>query len=174
MNRSKKIVVLCHCILNSNAKVTPLATYQGVLTEAVRDFIEKGYGIIQLPCPESTYLGMNRWGMSKDQYDHPSYRAHCQKLIKPYADQLETFAKADYKIHAVIGVNGSPSCGVSLTPVGLKGGVTDPGENPFEKIEYINQSGVFIEELKEILTKRGIAVKFMAIDEKNPSEIKEV
>lgn len=26
MNRSKKIVVTCHCILNANAKVTPLAT----------------------------------------------------------------------------------------------------------------------------------------------------
>jgi predicted secreted protein len=174
MNRSRKIIVFCHCILNSNTKVAPLATYNGVLKEAVNDFIEKGYGIIQLPCPEVTYLGMNRWGMSKDQYDHPSYRRHCKKILEPYADQIEAFANADYQIHGVVGVNGSPSCGVSQTPIGLEGGVPGPDETPFENIKNVNQSGIFIEELKAVLESRGIAVNFMAIDEKNPSNIKDV
>ena len=174
MNRSKKIIVLSHCILNSNAKVTPLAKYRGVLTEAVGTFIENGTGLIQLPCPESTYLGMNRWGMSKDQYDHPSFRRHCRNILKPYIDQIETFIKAEYKILGVIGVNGSPNCGLSKTPMGLTGGVTGPDEKPFEKVKYINDSGVFMDELKALLKQRNINLKFMAIDEENPSTIKDV
>ncbi len=173
MNRSKEIVVLAHCILNSNAKVKPLAKYRGVLTEIVGEFIKNGTGLIQLPCPESTYLGMNRWGMSKDQYDHPSYRSHCRKLLIPYVNQIETFLKSGYAIKGVIGVNGSPSCGLSLTPIGLKGGVIVPGEEPFCDVKYVNESGIFMEEFKEVLSKRKIDLNFMAIDEQQPSNIKE-
>lgn len=173
MNRSKKVVILAHCILNSNAKVTPLAKYEGVLKEAVKGFIDDGTGLIQLPCPESTYLGMNRWGMSKDQYDHPSYRRHCREILRPYLDQVETFIKADYEIFGIIGVNGSPSCGVSKTSIGIKGGVTTDS-NPFEDIKFIKACGVFMDELKNSLDKRNINLKFMAIDEDDPSNIKEV
>ncbi|MFO7884488.1 MAG: hypothetical protein R6U68_06680 [Desulfobacteraceae bacterium] len=173
MNRSKKVVLVSHCILNANAKVTPLATYPGVLFDAVKDFIRQGTGIIQLPCPESTYLGMNRWGMSKDQYDHPSYRAHSRSLLIPCVDQIWAFIRAGYEITAVVGVDGSPSCGVYSTPYGLTGGVTAPGEKPFEKVRYVNERGVFMEELEKLLLERKIDLKFMAIDEKNPSKIKE-
>ena len=87
----------------------------------------EGAGIVQLPCPESTCLGMNRWGMSRDQYDHPSYRSHCRRpLLLPTVDQLAGFARAGYEIIGVIGVDGSASCGVTLTPVGFTGGVPPP------------------------------------------------
>ncbi len=171
MNRNKKIIVLSHCILNSNAKVRPLAKYKGILTELIENFMENGIGLIQLPCPESTYLGMDRWGMSKNQYDHPSYRLHCRTLLNPYLDQIDTFIKADYEIKGVIGVNGSPSCGVSLTPFGFSGGVMAPGEKFFGKIEYMNESGIFMEEFKKLLSEKKINLKFMAINENNPSKI---
>ena len=35
-------------------------------------------GVIQLPCPEATFLGMRRWGMTREQYDVPAFRRHSQ------------------------------------------------------------------------------------------------
>lgn len=35
MNRSKKIVVLCHCLLNSNPKIAGLSHYPGALLPVV-------------------------------------------------------------------------------------------------------------------------------------------
>ena len=58
--------------------------------------------------------------------------------------------------------------------MGLTGGVTGPDEKPFEKVKYINDSGVFMDELKALLKQRNINLKFMAIDEENPSTIKDV
>ena len=174
MNRSRKIVIMAHCILNANAKVTPLATYPGVLEGVVKPFIENGTGIVQLPCPESTFLGMNRWGMSKDQYDHPAYRAHCRNLLIPYIHQIIAFKKAGYTFEGAVGINGSPSCGISVTPTGLEGGVPGPGDTPFEAVRYINESGVFMDAFKALLSREKIRMTFFAIDEKNPSILKEV
>ncbi|MDJ0622385.1 MAG: hypothetical protein QNJ17_05440 [Desulfocapsaceae bacterium] len=74
MNRGRKILIVCHCILNINAKIQPLAPVQGVLTETIRPYLDDGCGLFQLPCPEVSYLGMNRWGMTREQYDHPAFR----------------------------------------------------------------------------------------------------
>ena len=35
MHRSKKIVIVCHCLLNANAKVYPLAQCGGVYSEVL-------------------------------------------------------------------------------------------------------------------------------------------
>lgn len=174
MKRSKKIIVVAHCILNANAKVGPLAMYPGVLREVMDQFIEDGTGILQLPCPESSYLGINRWGMCREQYDHPNFRRHCRRILTPSVDQIETFIAAGYEIIGVIGANGSPNCGVTKTPSGLIGGVIsdiNTVEAQLKNFRYLDQSGVFFTELKSMLSQREIFVKFMAIDEKNPSSL---
>ena len=77
-------------MLNANAKVSPLAVYPGVLAEVIQPFIDQGAGIVQLPCPESSYLGINRWGMCFEQYNHPNYRR--QSGIRPvWADLFYRF-----------------------------------------------------------------------------------
>ena len=174
MKRSKRIIVVAHCILNANAKVGPLAMYPGVLREVMDQFIEDGTGILQLPCPESSYLGINRWGMCREQYDHPNFRRHCRKILTPSVDQIETFIAAGYEICGVIGADGSPNCGVTKTPSGLMGGVISDistVEAQLKDFRYIDQSGVFFTELKSMFSDRKILVKFMAIDEKNPSSL---
>ncbi len=174
MNRSKKIIVISHCILNANAKVAPLAEYPGVLHSAIEAFIKDGTGIVQLPCPESSYLGINRWGMCYEQYDHPKFRRHCRKILKASVDQLETFIAAGYHIRGVIGADGSPNCGVNKIPSGLTGGVirdTKAVETQLEKFQYLDGMGVFMGIFKNMLSERNISIDFMAIDEKNPSHL---
>lgn len=84
MRRSKKIVLISHCILNVNSKVEGLAQYENNSLELVKYLIENKFGIIQLPCPEASFYGMRRWGHVKEQFDTPYYREHLQKYSIPY------------------------------------------------------------------------------------------
>ncbi len=166
MNRSKKIVVLCHCLLNSNSKIGGLAHYPGALLPVVNKHLASGAGIVQLPCPEMTYLGLKRWGMSKDQYDTPFFRRHCNKVLTPYVDQIVEYQNNGYRVECIVGVDGSPSCGVKHTCHGYCGGMIDH-EHP-QSVQETEGSGVFIEELRKMLKQHSISVPFEAIDENNP------
>ncbi|WP_419656533.1 conserved uncharacterized protein, DUF523 [Desulfosarcina variabilis str. Montpellier] len=174
MNRSKKIIIVCHCILNANAKVSPLAVYPGVLRQAMDAFIEAGTGIFQLPCPETSYMGLNRWGMCFEQYNQPNYRRHCRRILEASVDQIEAFSSAGYEICGIIGAEGSPNCGVTKIPSGLTGGTIrdrEMVESQLKNLTYKKGSGVFLRELKKMLSDKGISLKMMAVDEKNPSTL---
>ena len=175
MKRSGKILILCHCLMNANAKVRPLASYPGVLMEALEPYLRQGVGIIQLPCPESSYLGINRWGMSKEQYDHPRFRRHCRHILTPVLDQVEAYCASGCEIVGVVGADGSPNCGIHQTPMGYNGGVIGASGAVEEQIGGVHLAagtGVFMEELKRMLAEKSIVTTFMAIDEKNPGEMR--
>lgn len=174
MNRSKKIIVVCHCMLNANAKVSPLAVYPGVMRSVMDRFINDGAGIVQLPCPETAYLGINRWGMCFEQYNHSNYRRHCRNILEPSVDQIVAFSEAGYRILGIIGADGSPNCGVTRIPSGLTGGVIrdlNIVESQLEKFTYKKGSGVFLTQLINMLKQKGVAVNLMAVDESNPNTL---
>ena len=172
MNRSKKIIVVSNCLLNSNAKVRPLAQYMGVLRDVMDSYIEDGVGILQLPCPETSYLGMNRWGMCREQYDHPNFHRHCRNILAASLDQIEAFIAAGYEILGVIGADGSPNCGVTRIPSGLTGGVISSAakvSKQVENLQFLEGTGVFMTMFEKMLSERNISLQFMAVDENNPS-----
>lgn len=166
MKRSKRIVVMCHCLLNSNSKISGLSFYDGALLPVVNKHLATGAGIIQLPCPEMTYLGLKRWGMTKDQYDTPFYRRHCIEILTPYVDQIIEYIQNGYNIEGVVGVDGSPSCGVRFTCEGYCGGMIDK-EHP-QSSQEVEGEGVFIRELSTLLKQNNISLLFDAINENNP------
>ncbi|MBN1405450.1 MAG: hypothetical protein JW946_02915 [Candidatus Omnitrophica bacterium] len=166
MKRKRKIVILAHCILNVNSKVEGLATYSGALKSLVTDYINKDYGIIQLPCPETTFCGLQRWGMSRNQYDHPNYRRHCREILIPVVDQIRLYKKSGYAIEEIVCVNGSPSCGLDFSFEGFTGGlVNSEAANP-DVVRKVQKNGVFIDELAKLLKEQGLKVIYKAIDEK--------
>lgn len=174
MKRSHRIIVVSHCLLNANAKVRPLALYPGVLLDALRSYIEQGVGIVQLPCPESSYLGVNRWGMSREQYDHPRFRRHCRRILTPVMDQLEAYRDSGCDIIGVVGADGSPNCGIHRVPLGLAGGVIGamgPVENQVGGLRSAEGTGVFMEVARQILAERNIGTTFMAVDENHPGKL---
>lgn len=165
MKRSKKIVLLAHCILNANSKVVGLSHYPGTLQEVVMPYLQNGTGIIQLPCPEMTFLGIKRWGMTREQYDTPAYRNHCRNLLIPVVNQIQDYLSSGYTIEGIIGVDESPTCGVNKTCVGYSGGELGCKEFKQPIAQEVPGKGIMIEILAELLREKNISIPFSAIKE---------
>jgi len=161
--RSGKIGIVVHCILNQNSRVLGLAERSSMITEIVEVFSRKKIGILQMPCPELTYAGVLRQPQTKDQYDTIMFRSHCRKITKEIVDQIQDYEKCGISIEIVIGVDGSPSCGVNETSKG------SACEN-MSKSERVKGSGILIEELRFALKERKISVPFYGIRYERLSE----
>ena len=167
----EQIYVVSHCLLNPAARVKGIKQLTPIDT--------KNKKIIQLPCPETIYFGINRRENTKDQFDFPKYRRFCQKLFQPYADMIEMLQKEGHTI-IIIGIPKSPSCGVLTTTVSGKAEKTASAEkeqekgqvkgqekeqekgqekekNPPSTHEIISGKGIFIEEIEKELKRRQIA-----------------
>jgi predicted secreted protein len=173
MRRSSKIVVLCHCLLNANAKVRPLATYPAALPSTLHAY--PAAGRFQLPCPETAFRGLNRWGMTREQYDQPAFRRHCRRLLEPCLDQIEALLRDGCVLQALVGVDGSPSCGMFRTCTGYRGGeISSPSTDAAGQVgglAMVPGHGVFMEELLSMLKERGIDAPAMAVDEEAPDNL---
>lgn len=134
--RSRRLVLVAHCILNQNAVVAPLARAPGVLEGIVAICAEAGVGILQLPCPELLDRGPTRAQAERHSYDTAAHRAHCRRILAPVRDQVRAYEQAGYRVVGLIGIGHSPSCGVRTTH---EGGKPVPGR------------GVFMEELLAML-----------------------
>lgn len=167
MKRDRKILVLSHCLLNVNSKIDGLAPYHGA-SRIVSAAVSQGYGLIQLPCVEQAVLGGRRWGSVYSQCDFPGFRQKSRELLKPVVDQIEDFTNNGYEIKAIVGINGSPTCGINYIPVGNWGGEVGYQYGLNEKIDSCTIEkgmGVMMEELKSMLEERGISIPFLAVDE---------
>lgn len=165
--RYRRVAILAHCHLNVNSKVHGLADYAGARTDVVSPLIQAGIGIVQLPCPEATFLGVRRWGMTREQYDVPAYRRHCRQILGPTIDTLVALADDGCVFEGVFGVDGSPSCGVSRTCVGYQGGeieaMFERGESP--RATRAEVRGVFMDVLQELCADADIDLEFRGVDE---------
>lgn len=126
--RGRKLIVLAHCILNQNAKLDRCAHCAGAVGEVVNVLLENGVGIVQMECPEMLHLGLDR---QTDQAASPSVEAEDTRIARRMEDPeaqgiIARIAQnvvqqiADYQTHGfsvigVLGINGSPSCGVETT-----------------------------------------------------------
>jgi len=160
--RGCKIVVVAHCILNQNSRVLGIAYYPGMVNEIVDILRKYDAGVIQMPCPELTYAGLLRWSQTKEQYDTPAFREHCRQIASHIADQVEEYLRNGFKVLAILGVDGSPTCGVDETSVGYEGGYL-PKFAPTREANLIKAPGILIEELQSELKKRKVTVPFKGI-----------
>jgi len=165
MKRSRRIALVVHCLLNVNSKVEGLANYRAV-HPVVTALAQRGCGIIQLPCPEMTHSGMKRWGQTLEQYDTPFFQEHCARLAEEAAAQVREYVRCGYEVGPLVGFQGSPSCGVTVTRSGEWGGHFD--EERMAQIrargERVDGTGVFVRELVKRLEPLGVV--FTGIDER--------
>lgn len=170
MKRSRKILLVSHCILNSNSKIEGLSQYGGVFKEVISIINSEGIGIIQLPCPEMIAYGIKRWGHVKEQFDTLFYRNNCREMLKPIVGQVKSYMDTGYEIIGVLGIDGSPSCGVNLTCSGNWGGELSGNENLEDIIKGsrdLESQGVFMEELDKYFKEYDMKIPFIAIDERD-------
>ncbi len=162
--RGWKVVVLAHCLLNQNSVVYGLAKRKGMFIELL-DFLDKrGFGVVQLPCPETTYAGLSRFWQSVEQYDNQGFREHCNKLTHCILSYLNALREGGVKIVAIIGVKGSPSCGIWETfSANWRG---NPLES--EKGSKVRGRGVFMRILLEELSRMNFNPILVDFDTSNP------
>jgi predicted secreted protein len=139
-----EIRVVAHCLLNPSTRV------KGLKAPEFHLHPEAEGPLIQLPCPEALYMGLDRWAVTRNQMDVPEFRRFCRSLITHYVDLLEMLARQGARIR-ILGVAGSPSCGVSTTTKGYQGGKVKDARH-----EHVSGTGVFMEELFAELKRREV------------------
>lgn len=159
--RSGRVVFVCHCLLNANAKVCGLSQYSHTMPGLVEVLAESGLGIIQLPCPEFLHLGPKRWWQMRSQYDTPAYRALCRRLADEAADLARQYLDAGCTVAGLLGVEGSPSCGVTETY-----DAPDWGGRPRE-VELsecrVKGSGIYMATFRDVFAERSLDIPFVGV-----------
>ena len=179
---------LSHCLLNQNVRYPGGAGSSAGVIELVDGYLRRGVGICQLPCPEQ-----HAWGGVRKPLMLPAFgagRTWRAPLIRRLLPLFETYTRwryrrlaarvaadvqscvdADVAVVAVVGVGGSPSCGVQLT-LDLAGAVATLSECPLRELnrDRVNTeviaahvtpgTGWFIDALRDELRRRRLAVRF--------------
>ena len=189
--RSRKVVLVSHCLLNENARYLGGAFHSGAVPEA-RRLLDTGVGIHQMPCPErcawggvlKSYMliayGLNDGPLRRAR--RPLYWAFRRWTILRYrllarrvARDIADYRRAGIAVCGVIGVGASPSCGVQTT-LDMRRSFDAAASCPLATIspEMVNGKvvrdcrvageGLFIAALERRLARRGIAVPFTEHD----------
>jgi predicted secreted protein len=186
--RSTQVVFVSHCVLNQNVRYQGGATRPGAVAEVVARLQRAGVGIVQMPCPEQ-----RAWGGVDKRYTMPAYGADhtrlrrlrgpatwlyllytrlvYRRLASQVARDIGDYVRSGQSVQAVLGVGGSPSCGVRTT-LNLKGvldaiAASDPTQlntDDFNRRVIVAHAqpgqGMFIAALRRQLRRRRLDVPF--------------
>lgn len=164
--RSKRVVVLAHCLLNQNSISDGTADLPSQFEEIIELLMRSRIGLIQLPCPELLCLGLDRGdergadrplleentrirGLMSEARHVRVLRERANDLVK----QIRQYQSHGLDVLGVIGVDRSPSCGVATTSIS---GSEQPGK------------GTFFEILAEALKDSGIAIPMIGTKTSEP------
>lgn len=188
--RSKRVVFLSHCILNENVRYLGGACRAGCIREIVEQCIETDLGIVQMQCPEQRAWGgvlkrylLMAYGL---KFRHPLIYRFSRTLLpiavwytrlvyrymaRQVASQIEDYLTSGFSVIAVVGIDGSPSCGVSTTihlrrcdPI-LRAPVEDLTPERLNRLLMRAGApgmGIFTDELQKELRRRHLTAPFLA------------
>ncbi len=178
-----KIIFVCHCVLNTASKVVmyekeDMRKEEDLRLCFMRKALEQGVQFVQLPCPEFKMYGARRWGHVSNQFDNPFFRSNCRDMLKPIIMELQEYlsCKERFKVLGIVGIDGSPSCGVNLTccadwygSFGEREGL----QETLSEVKMVSKQGIFIQELCKLLQENNLQeiVPLKGLFADNPSEI---
>ena len=178
----QKILFVSHCLLNTASKVQR-PEEQGEKEDSLRkEFLyralEQNVQIIQLPCPEFTLYGASRWGHVKEQFDNTFFRDHCRHILAPFIQQMRAYLQPreqhKFRVLGIVGINGSPSCGVDFTCSAPWGGEFSGRSNITEvlgQVTCIPEHGVLMDVLCQMMQAEGISLPLVGLDARNPQPL---
>jgi predicted secreted protein len=157
VKRGNRIVLVSHCLLNANARVAGIAAYEGV-HPVIAELAARGYGIVQLACPEVEAEGCARPPQGRENYDTELFKQRCAGLASQTAALVDEYARAGTETALYVGVEGSPTCGVTVTNIaeGAPEGAT----------RRVAGSGVLTDALRTALASRGVVL--VGVDSHEP------
>jgi predicted secreted protein len=163
--RSKKVIFLCNCMLNMNARMHRCAnSFPSSFKPIIRFCMDNDLGMAQMPCPELLVTGLGRdrdepeVDYLKTALEMPVSRQRIRKLAEQVVFEMKEYRFQGFQMIAVIGNNGSPSCGVERTSF------PDPDQR------FGPGRGVFIQELQALMKLAEIEVPFKGVDDEEPDE----
>lgn len=130
--RSKKVIFLSHCILNENTRYLGGAGCKGINTDFLKDLRTTDCGVVQLPCPEQLVWGgifkKLLWvpmGSRKKPFYcllrliYPLFLLYTKcrfyRLASKTVSLIRDYTSNGFEVVGILGVDGSPSCGVNKT-----------------------------------------------------------
>src|SRR6516164_4657969 len=130
--RSRRVVLVSHCLLNENTRYAGGATRPGAVAEVIDELMAAGYGIHQLPCPERLAWGgvlKRRTLRLYHSKGGPLYAVRgvllsafvlwtkhiYRRLARQVARDVADYQRAGIAVGGVVGIGASPSCGVTNT-----------------------------------------------------------
>jgi predicted secreted protein len=198
--RKKKVVFVSRCILNQNLRFPGIAVAGGACVELVGMLMRHEVGIETLPCLERLGWG----GVARRRFFRYQplfsacagtplfplirplgrlwlvrYGLLCRREAGRVARDVDDYVKSGYSVIGIIGVNDSPTDGVTKTidliesarrlkEIGLGGDVlARPDRHDMKRVVAAlceTGSGIFTRALVRALKKRGIDVPIVGYD----------
>jgi uncharacterized protein YbbK (DUF523 family) len=177
-------VFLSHCLLNQNTRYLGGAVCPGVVGAAVDPYVDGGDGLVQMPCPEQRVWGGvlrahllrlvdRRRVAGPARLLLPAVRAYVRlryrTLARRVARDVDDYRRSGLEVVAVVGVAGSPSCGVrtsldlgvAIRAIGAR--AEDPPTAAWMRDQVVGAAtvpgrGLFVEALDRELRRRGLDV----------------
>jgi predicted secreted protein len=158
--RSKKLILIAHCVLNQNSLSDGTADYPASNKELVDLLLQSRVGIVQMPCPELHCLGLDRGnvhGSEQPVVENTRIRKSMNRrfvvrilksLVRQIVYQIEQYRRYGFVVCGIVGIDRSPSCGVNTTSI---------------RNREVRGEGVFIEALHKELKKRHIHIEMVGI-----------
>lgn len=185
------MVFVSHCLLNENARYLGGAFHRGAVPE-MTELLRSGVGLYQMPCPEQRAWGgvlKRRMLLAYGLRDRAVYplrgilfrlfvwhtRVRYRRLAGRVARDIDDYRDAGIDVLGVVGVGGSPSCGVSTT-LDLRRSFETLAACPLALVDrtVMNEravvgcrvagDGLFLRTLKRQLARRGLDVPFVEYD----------
>jgi predicted secreted protein len=185
--RSGRVVFVSHCLLNENVRYPGGATRPGAVREVLTRYVDAGVGLCQMPCPEQRAWGgvrkrnlrhlygcrVLRWRLVRRALLTTGTawtRAVYRRLARRIAGEVADYVASGFEVVEIVGVGGSPSCGVRTT-LDLDGAVAAMARHgPDSDRRAANRdivttnvvpgSGLFIECLERALQSRGLTIAY--------------
>lgn len=200
--RGKKVMFVSHCILNENTRYLGGAFRRGCVDELVDEFQKEGVGIVQMKCPEQKAWGgvlkkrILRVFGSRETLLYKlkgiylpffmwNTRRVYRKIAREVTAEIKDYCDSNFDVTGIVGVAGSPSCGVNTTldvekSVEYLAGTSIDDLNREKMNQFgikgclIKGNGLFIRALKDELKKENIKIRFYehdSISEMNGGEL---
>lgn len=170
----QKILFVSHCFLNDAAKLKN-QNFEEQQSEraAKRSFLKYALDcdveLIQLPCPEFILYGSNRWGHAASQFNTSFFRKESRHLLEPFIMQIEEYLSHPerFEILGILGIDGSPSCGIHYTYDGNWGGELNGNSNLAQSLHSLSKTdcpGIFMEIFQQILREHNLNIPFFSLE----------
>lgn len=189
--RGKRVVFVSHCLLDENVRYLGGAFHSGAAPEA-GDLIRSGVGICQMPCPEQRAWGGIRkpmmlyaYGLRDKRlyhfrqpllrlfllYTRLRYRILARRVVR----EIGQYRDGGIDIVGLVGIGGSPSCGVRTT-LDVRRSFETVAGCPLATIDrtLLNEravagcrvpgEGLFVRAIRKQLRRRGLEVRLLEYD----------